>query len=76
MAPALPAGIETLRVKGIAIGDSRLSLTLSRANGATQLQVDENPDGLADHAPPVRAGPGGCFGEVRTMQTRPTDTSA
>ncbi|HEX6509096.1 MAG TPA: glycogen debranching N-terminal domain-containing protein, partial [Chloroflexota bacterium] len=56
VAPALPDGIETLRVKDVAVGDSHLSLTLSRTNGATQLQVDENPGNLQITLRPIKEG--------------------
>ena len=46
MTPALPPDIGKLSMKNIAIGDGHLNLTVSRTNGVTQLQVDDNPDGL------------------------------
>jgi glycogen debranching enzyme len=46
VAPALPEGIERLSLKDIAIGDSHLSLTLARANGGTDVHIDDPPDGL------------------------------
>jgi glycogen debranching enzyme len=56
VAPALPDGIERLSVKDVAIGDSHLSLTLSRANGATQLQIDDNPDCVQITLHPIGQG--------------------
>jgi len=65
IAPALPADVEKLSMKDIAIAGGHLSLTIVRSDGATQLQIDDNPDRLEITIHPVEPSSGPRIGPDR-----------